>query len=143
LRTRELLRAPSRHREGPRHVCHPGCLPAVAPRGGTLIVEHDGQKKRINFGGKKAGSQTQFAAFYADCRHEITPVTAGYRVCLVYNLAIAGKKVQPAAPKHAPAVEKAAALLAALLADNKLDKIAIPFEHQYTAAGLDPKQLKG
>jgi hypothetical protein len=26
---------------------------------------------------------------------------------------------------------------------SQLDKLAIPFEHQYSAAGLDPKQLKG
>ena len=60
--------------------------------GGSLIVEHDGKTKTIDFGGKNAEFKTQYAAFYADCQHKIMPVTAGYRVCLVYNLAIAGKK---------------------------------------------------
>lgn len=27
-----------------------------------------------------------FTAFYADCKHEIQPLTSGYRIALVYNL---------------------------------------------------------
>jgi hypothetical protein len=119
------------------------CLPSKH-KGGTLIVKHDGQTKKIGFGGKDAEFKTQYAAFYADCQHEIKPVTAGYRVCIVYNLAIAGKK-QPAAPGHSTAVEEAAQLLKELFADPSLElsKIAIPLTHQYTEAGLDPRQLKG
>ena len=72
------------------------CLPS-RHEGGTLIVKHDGQTKQIDFGGPASEFKTQYVAFYADCQHEITPVTAGYRICLVYNLAIAGKKRQPSA----------------------------------------------
>lgn len=121
------------------------CLPS-RHEGGTLIVKHDGQTKKIDFGGKDAEFHTQYAAFYADCQHEITPVTAGYRICLVYNLAIAGKnKKQPSAPRNASAVEGAARLLKTLFADpsGEPDRIVIPFKHQYTEAGFDPKQLKG
>ncbi|MFI5461393.1 MAG: 2OG-Fe(II) oxygenase [Isosphaerales bacterium] len=119
------------------------CLPS-RHEGGALVVTHDGQTQTSDFGGEDAEFKTQYAAFYADCQHEITPVTAGYRICLVYNLAIAGKKKQPSAPRNAPAVEKATELLAELFADpsSKLNKIAIPFNHQYTEAGLDPKQRK-
>lgn len=120
------------------------CLPSRHD-GGTLVVTHDGQTRKIDFGGADSEFKTHYAAFYADCQHEITPVTAGYRVCLVYNLAITGKKSQPSAPRNAPAVEKAAQLLKELFANasNDLNKIAIPFTHQYTENGLDPKQLKG
>jgi predicted 2-oxoglutarate/Fe(II)-dependent dioxygenase YbiX len=120
------------------------CLPSPH-KGGTLIVTHDGRTTKIEFGGENAEFKTQYAAFYADCQHEITPVTAGYRICLVYNLAIAGKRKQPAAPKNAPIVKTAATLLADLFADpsSKRSKLAIPLEHQYTEAGLDPTQLKG
>lgn len=121
------------------------CLPSKH-EGGRLIVRHDGQTKTIDFGGKDAEFKARYAAFYADCQHEITPVTAGYRICLVYNLALAGKK-QPRAPQNAPAVERAKTLLGNLFASTKgddvRDKIAIPFEHQYTEAGLGPEQLKG
>ena len=86
-------------------------------------------------------STTQYAAFYADCQHEITPVTAGYRICLVYNLAIAGKRKQPAAPKNAPIIKTAAKLLAELFADpsSKRSKLAIPLEHQYTRPASTPR----
>ena len=30
-------------------------------------------------------SELAFAAVYADCEHEILPVTEGHRACLVYN----------------------------------------------------------
>jgi hypothetical protein len=120
------------------------CLPSPH-EGGTLIVSHDGQSKRIDFGGEDSEFEAQYAAFYADCQHEIEPVTSGYRVCLVYNLLNAGKQRSPAAPKNASAVEQATRLLKKLFADpaESLLKIAIPFGHQYTLAGIDPKRLKG
>src|SRR5207253_5738216 len=31
-------------------------------------------------------SELTFAAFYADCKHAIKPITQGSRVCLTYNL---------------------------------------------------------
>lgn len=114
-------------------------------QGGRLIVRHDGQATNIDFANEHAEFTTQYAAFYADCQHEIEPVTSGYRVCLVYNLALAGKKTQPSPPKTAQAAETAAQLLADLFAgpSDDLDKIAIPCTHQYTEAGIDPRQLKG
>jgi predicted 2-oxoglutarate/Fe(II)-dependent dioxygenase YbiX len=119
------------------------CLPS-RHEGGKLVIEHDGQTQEIDFGGKNGEFKSQYAAFYADCQHQITPVTAGYRVCLIYNLAIAGKK-QPDVPGATAAVEQAAQLLTEIFADksNELSRVAIPFAHQYTEAGLDPKQLKG
>ena len=30
-------------------------------------------------------SEVTFAAFYADCEHEVRPVTSGHRICLIYN----------------------------------------------------------
>ena len=113
------------------------CLPSQH-EGGTLMVSHDEQTKRIDFGGEASRFQMQYAAFYADCQHEVTPVTSGYRVCLVYNLAIAKSKTQPSAPVSGGAIESAAALLAKLFAEESRVKIAIPLKHQYTEAGLGP-----
>ena len=119
------------------------CLPS-RHAGGRLIVRHDGQTATIDFAKQGGEFETQYAAFYADCEHEIKPVTSGYRICLVYNLATAGKK-QPAAPQNSAAVAAAAKLLSSLFADAAAgpNKIAVPFRHQYTEAGLDPRQLKG
>ena len=118
------------------------CLPS-RHEGGTLVVTHDGETRRIDFGGAAAEFNIQYAAFYADCQHEITPVTSGHRVCLVYNLAIARQKRQPSAPANSPAVDTAAELLPKFFADDSRDKIVIPFKHQYTEAALDPQDLKG
>ena len=85
------------------------CLPS-RHTGGMLVVRHEDQTKKIDFGGEQSEFETQYAAFYADCQHEVKPVTAGYRICLVYNLAQAGTK-QPTAPQHAPAIARAAQLL--------------------------------
>ena len=119
------------------------CLPS-RHEGGSLIVRHEGQTVAVDFAKQGGEFQTQYAAFYADCEHEIKPVTSGYRICLVYNLAAAGKQ-QPAAPQNSAAVGTAAELLSAVFADAEAgpQKIAVPFQHQYTEAGLDPRQLKG
>jgi predicted 2-oxoglutarate/Fe(II)-dependent dioxygenase YbiX len=118
------------------------CLPS-RHQGGTLIVSHDGQTQEIDFAGPQGEHKIQYAAFYTDCQHEIKPVTAGYRVCLVYNLALARGKQQPSAPRHTEKSEQVAALLRQLFAEQGLDKLAIPLEHEYTEAGLQPELLKG
>ncbi|HEY2412127.1 MAG TPA: 2OG-Fe(II) oxygenase [Pirellulaceae bacterium] len=125
------------------------CLPS-RHTGDALIVRHDGQTRRIDFGSKEGQFKTQYAAFYADCEHEIEPVESGYRICLIYNLATVGER-QPTAPQNAESVAKAAGLLRLLFGEpaikdepaSELDKLAIPFAHEYSAAGLDPTQFKG
>ncbi|MFN0302630.1 MAG: 2OG-Fe(II) oxygenase [Burkholderiales bacterium] len=111
------------------------CLPSKH-QGGTLVVSHDGRTRRIDFDSAAAQFQIQYAAFYADCQHEITPVASGYRVCLVYNLSIAKSKRQPSAPVNSGAIDSAAQLLTKIFADKSREKIAIPLKHQYTEAGL-------
>jgi hypothetical protein len=55
-------------------------------RGGEMTVEQHGEIMAFR------GSRTalQLIAFYADCRHEVRPVTSGARVVLTYNLLTAG-----------------------------------------------------
>ncbi len=117
------------------------CLPS-RHAGGTLVVNHDGQSRRIGLGGADGPFKVHYAAFFADCQHEVLPVTSGHRVCLVYNLATARKK-QPTAPKSSAAVEAVSELLERLFENRARDKVAIPLKHQYTRAALDPGQLKG
>ena len=116
------------------------CLPS-RHEGGTLIVEHDGKSTSVDFA--NAEFEIRYAAFYADCRHEVKPVTKGYRICLVYNLAIAKRRKQPSAPRSGPVVDRVENLLSGLFADEARNKIVIPLDHQYTEAGFDPSELKG
>jgi 2OG-Fe(II) oxygenase superfamily len=90
-------------------------------------------------------AEAAFAAFYADCRHEVLPVTAGYRLTLIYNLARqhSGKKPEP------PSYEAERTRLAGLLrpwaeAETPAPvKLIYPLEHAYTPAGLAFSSLKG
>ena len=62
--------------------------------GGELIVSHGNQSKSYSFSNND-GFHSEFVAFYSDCYHEIQPITSGYRVCLIFNLAIENRKKQP------------------------------------------------
>lgn len=69
-------------------------LPSVH-QGGELIVSHDGSQHKFMFTGAASGHELSYAAFYADCQHEVRPVRSGYRLCLIYNVTLAksrGKK---------------------------------------------------
>jgi hypothetical protein len=116
------------------------CLPS-AHRGGTLIVMHEDRRECIDFDDPAARYQLQYAAFYADCLHEITPVASGYRICLVYNLVIHNARQPPRAPAESRTVDAVAAALADVFADGSLDKIAVPLMHQYTIAGFGEQAL--
>jgi predicted 2-oxoglutarate/Fe(II)-dependent dioxygenase YbiX len=65
-----------------------------AHEGGELIISHAGQSQRYSFADSSLFAP-RFVAFYADCYHEVKPITAGYRLCLVYNLTITNRKKQP------------------------------------------------
>ena len=49
------------------------------------MVRHAGQERIIDFGSKDL-YQIHYAAFFADCEHELLPVRSGYRLALIYNL---------------------------------------------------------
>jgi hypothetical protein len=46
-----------------------------------------------------SATSLQYAAFFADCQHELTPLTAGMRLVLAYNLVFKGPAA--AAPRLA------------------------------------------
>ncbi len=92
-------------------------------------------------------SEVAFAAFYADCEHAVRPVTAGHRVCLIFNLgqtsAKKGHKAALTAPDYEPQIAQAAALLGDILGRSSgAAKVAWLLEHQYRPAGLAFSALK-
>ncbi len=54
--------------------------------GGKLLVRFDGREEKVDFAKAASSYKIPYTAFFADCEHEIKPITSGYRVCLVYNL---------------------------------------------------------
>lgn len=64
-------------------------------RGGTLVIDHHGTKKRFTSSGTSKDKLT-LIMFYADCPHEVTPVTEGYRLALTYNVVLENAASAPA-----------------------------------------------
>ncbi|MDM0116604.1 2OG-Fe(II) oxygenase [Variovorax sp. J22R133] len=116
--------------------------------GGELLVRHKGREVRLDVRCEDP-SEAAFAAFYADCVHEVLPVTSGCRMVLVYNLLRQGRGRLPMPPSY----DKEQAGLVALLQrwsarkaapdDDTPEKLVFPLEHAYTPAELSFPTLKG
>jgi hypothetical protein len=118
-------------------------LPAVHG-GGELVVRHEGQEHIVDFSGPEGRHQIQFAAFYADCEHEVKPLRSGHRLCLVYNLALAKSKAPLGAPLSQGHIADAAEVLREWAgAAGGPQKLAVTLAHRYTADGLAWDALKG
>ncbi|HEY6341199.1 MAG TPA: 2OG-Fe(II) oxygenase [Bryobacteraceae bacterium] len=117
-----------------------------AYRGGALRITHGTREVTIETDAADP-SEVSYAAFYADCEHEVLPVHAGERVCLVYNLVqkrSKGKRGVLKAPEYESQIAEIAALLdRSLKAAEAPAKIAWLLDHQYSPAGLSFSSLKG
>lgn len=113
-------------------------------KGGELVIRHTGQEATIDMS-RVDISEIAFAAFYADCEHEVKPVVEGYRVCLVYNLMqkIETKQKKPlTAPLYTQEIKEVASILQNHLLTKGQIKIAWLLEHQYSSAELSFPTLK-
>ena len=113
--------------------------------GGELIVSHDGRQHEIIFTGAASGHELSYAAFYADCQHEVRPVRSGFRLCLTYNVTLAGTRGKQgiAAPSYGAAAAALGGLLAQWRDDPGAQKLAVTLDHRYTQDGLSIDKLKG
>jgi predicted 2-oxoglutarate/Fe(II)-dependent dioxygenase YbiX len=119
-------------------------LPSVS-EGGELIIRHKDREARLALGCEDP-SEVAFAAFYADCVHEVRPVTAGHRLVLIYNLVRRGGGRLPDVPDYAGEVATVAERLerwADRQDDDEPDELIYPLEHAYTPAELGFAALKG
>jgi len=120
-------------------------------RGGALVVEHAG--KSVTYRPPKGG--LSFVAFYSDCRHQVQPVTSGYRIVLTYNLLVHGDTATPAAGE---ALAQPAGELASLIGEHLATRVTKHYgsgdadppgrlvyllDHEYTERGLSWARLKG
>ena len=114
--------------------------------GGELVVRHGGRETQFDLSVDEP-AEAAFAAFYADCVHEVLPITAGYRLTLIYNLLRKGAALEP------PCYDREQARVTSILQswtdcrktpdDEKPAKIIYPLEHAYTPAALGFDGLKG
>jgi predicted 2-oxoglutarate/Fe(II)-dependent dioxygenase YbiX len=132
--------------------------------GGELVVRHKDRQVRLELKCDEP-CEIAFAAFYADCIHEVLPVTAGRRATLVFNLVRQGKGAVPEPPEYEAEAAQVATLLGtwaaaknagtdynigrqdgeneAALNNKGPEKIVWPLEHAYTPAELAFDKLKG
>lgn len=133
-----------------------GTLVVLLPsqyKGGTLTVEHGGA--RATFARVPAQSkQLSLLAFYADCQHQVSPVTSGVRVALTYRLVLAPSKREEELPRTAAPL---VAPLAALIRKHFATPVAVRYglgepapprrlvyllDHEYTQRSLTWGHLK-
>jgi len=114
-----------------------------AHSGGELIIKHLGREVVLDPRPEEP-SEIGFAAFYADCVHEVRPITAGCRLALVYSLRFLGKKRPPQPPDYRTERRRIEELLRRWAeATDEADKLILPLEHAYTPAELSFETLKG
>jgi predicted 2-oxoglutarate/Fe(II)-dependent dioxygenase YbiX len=122
-------------------------LPSTSS-GGELVVRHRHREVKLDLSNDDPSEMT-FAAFYADCVHEVLPVTAGCRAALVYNLIRTGKVGALTPPDHQVETARAATLLQKWEnsktgnEDDVPEKVIYPLGHAYSLAELDFAKLKG
>ena len=60
-------------------------LPSTST-GGELVVNPGEEREQRYDLASRSPFSSSFESFYADCKHEVLPITSGNRLCLVYNL---------------------------------------------------------
>ncbi len=111
--------------------------------GGELLVRHGGREVRVDFAAETGPAGFPWAAFFADCEHEVLPVKTGNRLCLVFNLVRAKRAAgrAPTAPVDASGAVEAG--LRQIASVRRTDLTAILLDHHYTEEGLSVATLKG
>lgn len=110
--------------------------------GGELMVRFDGKEKRVDFSGAASHFKMPYAAFYADCEHEVKPVTSGYRICLVYNLIQQETKKKVTIEPLGTHVNKFVGILHQDKYDPEQPTRIILLGHQYTPDNFSIQSLK-
>ena len=112
--------------------------------GGELIVRLRDREFTVDMNAREP-SELTFAAFYADCTHEVRSVVEGHRLSLVFNLCVrAGDSDTPReAPDYTEQIDEIAKRLVAWRhAEDAADKLVWLLEHEYSEAGLSFDALK-
>ena len=129
-----------------------GSLVVLLPsdsKGGALAIEHHDEK--VSYRG--SSNQLVLVAFYADCRHEVRPVTSGYRAALTFNLFLDTAARRSERPASKP-VEALADLVRDYFAtprpsrgplwppSSAPERLVYLLDHEYTQKGLSWRALK-
>jgi len=116
--------------------------------GGGLTVRHGAFETSYSFRAANhlRAKAPSYAAFYADCEHEVEQVTSGHRLCLTYNLVMtpqAERTAKGATPGQSADVDRVAESIATWVAKDPRRPLVFAFDHHYTQKGLSLDLLKG
>lgn len=109
--------------------------------GGELLIRFDGMEVSVDFSELAGQYKMPYVAFYADCDHEIKPITSGHRVCLVYNLVQTKGKAKIQLEPLSEHVEGLSNILKICEEDKDIPKIVL-LGHQYTPSNFTMEALK-
>jgi 2OG-Fe(II) oxygenase superfamily len=136
------------HRDSEKNDGMVASLIVVLPNpfdGGDLVVRHgSSQVRKFSFEEAASARAAGFAAFYADCEHEVKHVISGVRVCLAYNLILSPSKgKERPRKKDSGEADLLVSTVRSWFAANPSSPLVFAMEHQYTERGLSAKLLKG
>jgi len=107
-----------------------------------LIIRHGTEQTQYSFAGKSK-FYPEFAAFYADCYHEVLPTRSGFRLSLIYNLAIANRVEQPALSHQEKIIDQVNAHVQAWSQkENENLTLTYLLDHSYSEQNLAIENLK-
>ncbi|MCR6641697.1 MAG: hypothetical protein NVV82_22575 [Sporocytophaga sp.] len=113
-----------------------------AHTGGELLIRFDGRKKCVDFSIQTNDYKMPYAAFFADCEHEIKQITSGFRACIVYNLLqnVGSQKIEGVHIDRyiGPMTDLLKSLSDSIINTPKV----ILLDHQYTPANFSCSSLK-
>ncbi len=113
-----------------------------AHTGGEFHVRFDGREEVVDFSHAADDFEMPYVAFYADCEHEIKPVTSGYRVCLVYNLIQKSKADYIPSPQFSSQAEAIAEVLKKWAYSDAPFPQVLLLDHEYTPTNFSRSALK-
>jgi len=112
--------------------------------GGALVVRHGAAQQTLRFEQAAHGEAPCYAAFYADCEHEVQRVTHGVRLCLAYNVVLKPTRDKPPdAGKRAAPADALTESIKSWVATQPARPLVFALEHHYTQRGLSLDLLKG
>jgi 2OG-Fe(II) oxygenase superfamily len=110
--------------------------------GGDFTVEH-GEESKTFKQSINSGNAIKYIAFYADCVHQIHPVTSGARLRLVYNLVESGGSQISPSNNLAINSQLEAFVREWKATRNYTDRLGYHLRHKYTPHSFAIDSLKG
>ena len=112
--------------------------------GGVVHVSHGDFSETYDHSARSQ-TNTTILAWYTDVKHEVKPVTSGYRLVLSFNLVHTTNSLRPVVSTATDAAVRLRRVLAAWTRNDydAPDKIIYLLDHKYSHASMNGSALKG